>query len=103
MMAEDTDVTLGHCLAHNLRKMAIQIYFHLRIHIRAQYITEQLGLKKQFASKAVSAARQPYYEIIILIHINYYSYKFCELSKTNSSKKFIFLYITHVNKIKINI
>ena len=56
MMAEDIDVTLGHCLAHNLREMAIQQYFHLRFHIRAQsYITEQLGMKKQFASKAAAA------------------------------------------------
>ena len=55
LMAEDTDVTLGHSLAHNLREMAIQKYFHLHIHIRAQYITEQLGLKKQFASKAAAA------------------------------------------------
>ena len=37
MMAKDTDVTLGHCLAHNLCEIALQNYFHLRIHIQAQY------------------------------------------------------------------
>jgi hypothetical protein len=46
---------LGNCQNHNLLEMAVKQFYSLRIHVRASFITEQLGLKKQYASKSAAA------------------------------------------------
>jgi hypothetical protein len=45
----------SYCSQHNCTELALKKFFKLRFHIRASFITEQLTLQKQFASKSAAS------------------------------------------------
>jgi hypothetical protein len=53
-MIADTSSQLSQCKEHRLLDMAVRKFYKLRVHIRARFLTEQVNLQSQYASKSAA-------------------------------------------------
>lgn len=53
-MLAQSPLPLSTCMQHNLLELAVRKFYKLRIHIRARFLTEQINLQKQYASKSAA-------------------------------------------------